>query len=110
LSSEKKKRKKSKATAGGSQVVRLSESVLAYLGKRQRDEEPLDATLRRLFGLPTKKGDPQPLTTVYVVMDESNPQAFFNKGEARGAAISAGVKKGTVWNKVPQVITCQEVP
>lgn len=89
-------------------AVRISQDVKTYLEKRQRGTESYDAILRRLFGIPTRKGETQLLKVYYVVPNESNPIVRKTLAEARGEAILLATKRGI--KKAESVITVQEVP
>lgn len=89
-------------------AVRISQDVKTYLEKRQRGEESYDAILRRLFGIPTRKGEAQPLKIYYVVPNEASPIIRRTLAEARGESIIVATKKGI--KKAESVITVQELP
>jgi len=89
-------------------AVRISKDVKTYLEKRQRGTESYDATLRRLFGLPDRKGNAQPLRTLWIVPNGTAPIARLTQAEARGDAIVLAAKRGI--KKAEQVIQVQEVP
>jgi hypothetical protein len=102
-----KKQRKAKGSP-----VKLSHEVITYLNKKKRRDsgtpaESYDSVLRRLFGLPTTKGEEQALETFFVIPAEE-PLIFRDKAEARGAAVLRAVRKQT---KKPEfVLTVRECP
>lgn len=101
MTTEKQRKKYGKA-------VRISLDVKNYLEKRQRGSESYDSILRRLFGLPTRKGEAQPLRILYVVPNGEAPITKSTLAEARGQAILLAAKRGA--KKADAVLTFQEVP
>jgi hypothetical protein len=88
--------------------VKLSKEVLGWISKRklrkgEKNVESFDAFLRRFFGLPSRKGEPQELKKYYVLPNEGEPLIFLNKAEARGAAVIRAVRRGT--RKAEPVLT-----
>jgi hypothetical protein len=69
-------------------------------------QESFDACLRRLFGLPDKKGNAQPLRTYWIVPNGTEPKAFLTSADARGHAIVLATKKGH--KKADTVIAVRE--
>lgn len=61
-------KKKRKTTTH--KVMRVSGPVLARLRRLKRDKESLDGLLRRLLGMPTRKGEPQPLKRFYLLPND----------------------------------------
>lgn len=89
-------------------AVKLSKEVIAWLEKNQRrinDKriESYDEILRRLFGLPTRRGERQPTLTYFVLPNEGEPLIFQDKAEARGAAVIRAVRRGL--KKAEAVVT-----
>lgn len=89
-------------------AVRISLDVKNYLEKRQRGTESYDSILRRLFGLPTRKGDTQPLGLLFVIPNGEAPITKLTLAEARGQAILRAARRGS--KKAEAVLTYQEVP
>lgn len=99
-----------KAPKKASRVIRISTEVEMHLKARRRKSEPFDSTLRRLFGLATKKGEPQPLAKFFVIPDSSQPLIFLDRADARGVSMQRAVQKGLAWNKAESVLTVREEP
>lgn len=93
-----------------SRVVRLSREVYGYVHRKARRGEAADATLRRLFGLPDRKGEPQVLRTYYVVPNEGRPLISDREADARGQAILMAARKRLGAKKAERVIEVKEVP
>lgn len=76
------------------EVVRLSRQVVAHIKRKSKDKESVDATLRRLLGLPDKDGK-APALAEYFVLTQPVLSAFLKEEQARGAAvmIAARAKK-----------------
>lgn len=99
--SENKKPKKGR-------VIRLSPEVELFLRKHRKKSESFDATLRRRFGLPTRKGEPQELGIFFVLENSGRPLIFTEEPEARGFAVELAIRKRT--RKAERVLTVQEIP
>ena len=103
-------RKRKKASKG--EAVRLSDAVIAYLN-RQNNNRGLsyDALMRKLFGLPDRKGASQRLIEGYLIPASG---AFhlrtkdYTEADANGDAIIAAAKKKS--KKVHAPILMREVP
>lgn len=101
------------ATAGDAseaekgKVIRLSKAAENYLKKRQHDDEKLNDTLRRILGLPNRRGEAQPLRIYYVVPNGHAPIVRLSLAEARGEAILLATRKKL--KKAEAVIIVQEM-
>ena len=89
-------------------VVRISPSVRTFLNNKRLKKESYDACLRRLHGLPSRKGRPQPLPIFYVLENEGQPAVFLDEAEAKGFAIRLAVRRQR--KKTERVIPVQEIP
>ena len=90
-------------------VVRLSKEVETYLSRKRKGSESFDSILRRVFGLPDRKGNEQPLKTYYVIDNGGkSPIIKRDKAEAKGEAIILAVRKDS--KKTERVLTVREVP
>jgi len=89
-------------------VIKLSLELSAYLKSRMSRGEGYDAVIRRLLGLPTRKGEPQGLAEFYVVPNDGKPIIRLTLAEARGDAILQATKKKL--KKAERVLTVREVP
>lgn len=90
-------------------VVRLSRLILAYVESRKRGRESLDGTLRRVFGLPDRKGSEQPLRTYFILDNGGRPLVRYSEEEARGEAVIQAVKRGDRTYEKPIKVR-EEVP
>lgn len=75
-----------------SKVVRVSETVLDEANRLKKGKETLDSILRRVLGLPTRKGIPQHLLELWLV--PSSGFVHTDKAKAKGEAVKQAVKKG----------------
>jgi hypothetical protein len=87
-------------------IIRLSRELELFINRKRKGKEGYDATLRRLFGLPTIKGKPQPLFVAYVIQNNGKPVISMSKAEARGEAILLATKRGH--KKAETVLTVTE--
>jgi len=71
-------------------VIRVSELTYGLLAKKRQSKMSWDALLRRQFGLPDKRGNPQPLGEWYVLPEAM--QVFDSLPKAKGAAVLNAVK------------------
>lgn len=102
-----KNRKRRKASKG--QLIRVSDAVAHTLSKTYaRDNNrnlSWDVVLRRLLGLPDRKGMPQGLVEGY--LEVNTGKFYFDAAEARGAAVVAAAKAKT--KRLKQPIFMREV-
>ena len=89
-------------------AVKLTADVIGRLDRKRRKGESYDSMLRRQFGFPSRKGEPQPLQEFFVLPNDGQPLIFLSEAEARGAAITLAVRKGK--RKTEAVVTAREVP
>lgn len=88
-------------------VLRIPKLVENHLRKRQHAGEKLNDTLRRVLGLPTRRGKKQELRTYYVVPNGESPVIRLSMAEARGEAILLATRKRL--KKAEAVVTVQEI-
>lgn len=91
-------------------VIKLSKEVANFLSRKRLDKkkESFDSVLRRHFGLPSRKGEPQALRTYFILDTEEQPLAFREAPEARGFAIIHALRKKR--KKADRVIEVREIP
>lgn len=66
-------------------VIRVSDDVWRMLrAEREEPSESIDSVLRRLFGMPDRRGCPQPLLEVW--LEQYSGQTFADEADAKGAA------------------------
>lgn len=104
-----KRRKRSTQDKG--KPVRLSSQVLQFIKKYERlnedkTKESYDSILRRLFGLPTKKGEKQEKETFWLPL--GGKKVFRDRADAAGEAVLLAHKKGL--KKTKRVIMLKEWP
>lgn len=85
--SETKTKKKQKPKPG--HVLRVDAATWRFIEKKRRGSEPFASLMRRLIGLPNRKGEP-PAADYYVLPGAH--MALETIEEARGAAILLAVK------------------
>lgn len=88
-----------------SSVVRLSKEVLKETNRLRVGKETTDSIIRRLLGLPTRKGIPQHLLELWLV--PSSGFVHTDKAKAKGEAIKQAVKLGK--GKPESIIRLREV-
>lgn len=103
-----KKKERERARTRTSRLVRLSAVVLRHLKEKAQKRESADLTLRRLLGLPDKKGKAQTLELYYVIPNGGDPKISRDLAEARGEAILLAAGKGL--KRAERIITVQELP
>jgi len=89
---KKKQKKKAAPERDKGKPVRLSYLVLETLDKKRRGKEGFDAVLRRLLGLPNRRGTAQILRSFWLL-----PQKLIvrkSRAEAKGEAVLASVRSG----------------
>lgn len=74
-------------------VLKVSQESYTYLRKKKKKGEGFDATIRRIFGLKDKKGNPQPLKK-YWLLERPEPTIFATQSEARGEAMIRAAMDG----------------
>lgn len=99
--------KKSKTKRKTGKVVKLTRFLANWLRARGARDESFDSILRRQFGLPSCRGEAQPLSLFYVIPGPP-AQVSDDLAEARGKAIVAATRKGL--KRAQSVITVREVP
>jgi len=108
---KKKKVLKSRTKRDKGKPVRLSSEVLKYIKRYerlsgQRTREGYDSILRRLFGLPTRKGEKQKKETFWLPL--GGKRVFRDKADAAGEAVLLAHKSGK--KKTKRVIMLKEWP
>lgn len=119
-----KKRKKSKkrvlkgrkkrSQADRGKPVRVSWEVYNFVQKYAKEKKPdgtpfkesFDSILRRLFGLPTKKGDDQSLRVFWTVPGQK--KLYEDRADAAGASVLLAHKSGK--RKARKPIRLKEFP
>lgn len=94
--------------ASKGRLIRVSDEVFNLLHKkRARFSKRMswDCLLRRMFGLPTRKGDPQPLVEGW--LEVNTGQFYLDEAEARGASVVAAARAKT--KKCKQPLRMKEV-
>lgn len=91
-----------KASKG--KLIRVSDEIYALLN-RNRSRASWDCLLRRIFGLPNRKGEPQPLLIGW--LEVNTGQFYLEEAEARGASVMVSAKAKT--KKFRQPIKMREV-
>jgi len=95
--------RKRKASKG--KPIRLSDEVRGVLEKKRQGRMSWDALLRKMLGLPDRKGVVQPLIEGW--LEVNSGLFFFEEADARGASVVAAAK--TKSKKVKQPIRMREV-
>lgn len=85
--------------------IRISDEVRAFLEKKRQGRSSFDSLFRRMFGLPNRKGEPQPLLEGW--LEVNTGRFYFEEADARGASVIAAAKAKT--KKVKQPIRMREV-
>ena len=96
------------ATKRKGPVIRVSHDVERFLTRHRRKKESFDAILRRYFGLPDKRGNPQDLRTYFVIPNDDKPIVFTEEPDARGFAIQLAIRQNR--KKTERAIEVREVP
>lgn len=88
-------------------LIRISDHVWNTLQKKRTNNtyESWDSLLRRMLGLPNRKGELQPLIEGW--LEVISGQFYLKENEARGAAVWESAKRKT--KQVPKPIKLREV-
>lgn len=86
--------------------VRLSWEVLKYVKRYAGAKESFDSVLRRLLGLPTKKGEKQELRVFWTVPGQK--KLYEDRADAAGESILLAHKSGK--RKAKKPIKLKEFP
>lgn len=80
-----------KAKKGG-KPIKLSYELIEFLDRKRKDQS-YDQILRKIFGLPTREGEKQPVKVFYAL---TNPKlaVFDNLADARGEAMIRAAMNG----------------
>lgn len=97
----KKKKQKSK-------VVKVSAEVYSYIKNGYRGKLSVDAALRRICGLPSRKGKSQKLRQIWVLR-RYRLAAFSKLREAKGQAVVEFVQHGGKFNAPERPMKVREV-
>ena len=92
------KRKKQKA--GKSRVVKVSATVYQYIIRGGRKHQSVDAALRTIFGLKTRKGKAQKLRQFWLLR-KGGLAVFDRLGKAKGESILRAVSGDVAREEVP---------
>ena len=84
--------RKAKPNRDKGRPVRISNEVLTALDKRKRDKESYDALIRRMLGLDTRNGKPQPLRSFWILPSKLIVKT--SRAEAKGEAVLQSVRQG----------------
>lgn len=87
----KRESKKDKSEKPG-KVIRVDPLIWKHLNQHRKQHETVSSALRRLMGLPPRKGEFSPIQTFYI-LPESRVVALTIE-EARGLAVIHAVRKG----------------
>lgn len=88
-------------------VIRLSKATENYLTQRRHGDESPNETLKRILGLPNRRGEEQKLKRYYVIPNGNSPLVRMTLAEARGEAILIATRKKL--KKAEAVIVVQEI-
>lgn len=99
-------RRRKKASKG--RVIRISDDVYKILNERRLKGLRLswDEYIRRMIGLPTRKGEPQILLEGF--LEKNTGKFFLDEAEARGQSVLEAARKKT--KKFLAPIKMREVP
>lgn len=84
--------RKAKPNRDKGKPIRLSNKVLETLDKKKKGRESYDAILRRVLGLPTRKGLEQSLRTFWLLPSKLIVRS--SRAEAKGEAVLQSVQQG----------------
>ena len=99
-------RRKNKKREG--RIIRVSHDIEDLLFAHRSGRESFDKTLRRILGLPVRKGDEPERRTYFLIESARKYHVFMDKKEARGAAIQLAIRAGR--KKPESVIRTVELP
>lgn len=85
--------------------IRISDEVRGILEKKRQGRISFDELLRRMLGLPDRKGERRAILEGWLEVNSGH--FYFDEAEARGASVIAAAKAKT--RKVKQPIRMREV-
>lgn len=95
LSTRKKTPKKERANPKKGKVIRCSTEVIHHMESMKKPREGWDAFIRRLLGMPTRKGEPQEKGSITYYLVESSGKVYRSLSQARGEAVRQAVANKT---------------
>lgn len=84
-------------------IVRLSDAVMEFLSRQRRGRESIDRSLRRLLGIPNRKG-----VAEYSLLWALPSDLFTDKGEATGEAIRRKVQTKAERKEAPVAVIVRQ--